>query len=109
MRTTIWKPDQLAPSATARGAASRHVEDIVAPIPTRTTPGAGGASSKSGLAGAHEGLLTERGSGLVHGRSEDALGHEIGFSGKARLIYITLQDLRLAVVRRSARDQFGQM
>ena len=47
-------------------------------------------ASKSGVAVAPDALFAERHPSLVHGLPEDALRHEIGLSGKALLIDITL-------------------
>src|SRR5690348_1831689 len=62
--------------------------------------------SKRSQAGARKRLFTERRPGIVHGRAEDALRHEIGLSGKALMIDVAFEGLRLAIVGRGARDPF---
>src|SRR5262245_6593072 len=66
-------------------------------------------ASKSSLTGARDALLAERRPSLIHGLPHDALRHEIRLGGKALIIDIAPQDLRLAVAGRGARGPFGQV
>src|SRR5262249_55153740 len=62
-----------------------------------------------GATGWHNTLLPQRLSGVVHGGTENALGHQYGGFLKTPCIDIPLERLRLSICWGSARGPLGQM